>query len=44
MAIIPDLETSKRSREFESYSEIEKAEVVYEYLFVGLSHRKLDEL
>ncbi len=43
MSIIPDLEKSNRSREFESYSEIEKAEVVYEYLFVGISHRKLDE-
>ena len=39
----PGLEKSERSREFYKYTEVEKAQVVYEYLFKTVSHRFLDE-
>lgn len=42
--IFPDLEYTKRDNEFNTYSDLEKAQVVYGYLFDGYSHRKLDEL
>ncbi|MXQ51337.1 DUF3883 domain-containing protein [Salinicoccus hispanicus] len=46
---MPSLEFNKKSftpqrlKEFNSFNEKEKAEVVYSYLFKGLSHRKLEE-
>ena len=39
----PKIERSSRSREFDSYSSVVKAKVVYHYLFYGLSHRALDK-
>ncbi|MEN8699591.1 EVE domain-containing protein [Bacillus infantis] len=38
----PPLEPKKRSREYDSYSEELKLQVVYEYLFHGNTHRKPD--
>ena len=43
MVNIPKLDRSNRSREYERYTEHERAEVVFEYLFNGSSHRQLDE-
>ena len=43
MVEIPKLERSNRSREYDRYTEYERAEVVFEYLFKGSSHRQLDE-
>lgn len=43
MVEIPKLVKSKRSREFNKYPENKRAEVVFEYLFHGVSHRNLDE-
>ena len=42
--IIPQLVRSERSREYESYSEEQRADVVIGYLFDGMSHRKLDRV
>lgn len=42
--IFPSLEYSKRSKEYDIYSPLERAEVIYGYLFKGYSHRKLDTL
>lgn len=41
---IPPLVRSGRSREYESYSEEQRANVVVGYLFEGMSHRKLDRV
>jgi len=40
---IPPLEKSNRRREYDSYSTVVRAGVVYRYLFEGLSHRALDK-
>ncbi|WP_240339749.1 HNH endonuclease [Halobacillus ihumii] len=40
---VPDLESSKRAREYNIYSDKEKDLIVYEYLFKARSHRWLDE-
>lgn len=40
---IPKLNRSIRSREYNSYQQIIIDNIVYDYLFNGLSHRKLDE-
>lgn len=40
---IPKLNRSTRSREYNSYQQIIIDNIVYDYLFNGLSHRKLDE-
>jgi hypothetical protein len=40
---VPDLEPSKRSREYNKYSDEDKDSIVYEYLFRSMSHRRLDE-
>jgi len=40
---IPKLEKTKRRREYDSYSTVIRANVVYSYLFEGLSHRALDK-
>ncbi|MGP1906810.1 hypothetical protein ACTSEZ_01475 [Metabacillus sp. JX24] len=40
---VPDLEPSKRSREYNKYSNEDKDSIVYEYLFNAMSHRSLDE-
>ncbi|WP_082683311.1 HNH endonuclease [Fictibacillus sp. FJAT-27399] len=40
---IPNLEPSKRSREYNKYSNKDKDSIVYEYLFNAMSHRSLDE-
>lgn len=42
--ILPSLEYSNRSKEYDLYSPIERAEVIYGYLFEGHSHRQLDTL
>ena len=39
---IPGLVKSKRSREYDSYNETQRAQVVYAYLFKSMSHRQLD--
>jgi 5-methylcytosine-specific restriction enzyme A len=39
----PKIERANRIREFDSYSSVLKAKVVYNYLFKGLSHRALDK-
>jgi 5-methylcytosine-specific restriction enzyme A len=44
MVQIPILDRSDRSREFDKYADVERARVVYEYLFNGLSHRALDKI
>ena len=44
MMIIPELEKSGRQREFRDYSIEKTDEIVYRYLFEGLSTRKLDSL
>lgn len=41
--IFPDLKISNRNGEYSSYSIIIRAEVVYNYLFQSLSHRKIDK-
>lgn len=40
---IPKLQKSKRSREYEAYSQEIRDKVIYSYLFEGKSHRALDE-
>ena len=40
---IPKLERTSRHREYDSYSTVIRAKVVYLYLFEGLSHRALDK-
>ncbi len=40
--VIPKIKKSKRSREFNLYSEEERAEVVRAYLFKGMAHRQID--
>jgi 5-methylcytosine-specific restriction enzyme A len=40
---IPNLEPSKRAREYNKYSNKDKDSIVYEYLFNAMSHRSLDE-
>jgi 5-methylcytosine-specific restriction enzyme A len=40
---IPNLEPSKRAREYNKYSNKDKDLIVYEYLFNAMSHRSLDE-
>ncbi|MGG0120532.1 HNH endonuclease [Bacillus paranthracis] len=40
---IPDLEPSKRSREYNKYNNENKDSIFYEYLFNSKSHRWLDE-
>ena len=40
---LPKLYKSERSREFDSYPDIIKDKVVYEYLFNSKSHRQLDK-
>ena len=40
---IPPLDRTDRSREYNSYSTIIRANVIYLYLFEGLSHRAIDE-
>lgn len=42
--IFPSLEYSNRSKEYDLYSPIERAKVIYGYLFEGHSHRQLDTL
>lgn len=42
MNLLPQLSFSLRSREFKKYSDIECASMLYEYLFQGLSYRKID--
>ena len=39
---IPKINKSDRKREYELYSYEQRANIVYSYLFQGLSHRKLD--
>ena len=39
---IPKLKRNSRSREYDKYSEAQRAEVVRSYLFKGLSHRRID--
>ena len=41
--MIPKLNRSSRSREYEKYSDTERVRVVIGWLFDGLSHRQLDE-
>ena len=41
--MIPKLDKSSRSREFEKYSDAERVKVVKGWLFDGMSHRQLDE-
>ena len=41
--IIPKLNPTNRSREYNSYSQEERDKVIYNYLFNGLSHRDLDK-
>lgn len=40
---IPSLKCSNRKREYDLYSDKERDEVIYKYLFEGKSHRILDE-
>ena len=40
---IPKLQRSDRYREYDSVNERLRDEVVYKYLFAGMSHRQLDE-
>lgn len=40
---LPQLNKSERSREFDTYPDIIKDRVVYEYLFNEKSHRQLDK-
>ena len=40
--LIPLLEKSGRSREYDSYTPEERLRVVEAYLFKGLSHRRID--
>lgn len=40
---IPKLNRSNRSREYMQYNQVIIDNIVYDYLFYGLSHRKLDE-
>jgi 5-methylcytosine-specific restriction protein A len=40
---IPNIQKSKRSREWSNYSDQERAEVVKGWLFEGFTHRELDE-
>jgi 5-methylcytosine-specific restriction protein A len=40
----PELKISSRNGEYNSYSIVIRAEVVYRYLFEGLSHRNIDKI
>ncbi len=40
----PILKRSNRSREYKLYTEDQRSEIVYLYLFLSYSHRKLDEI
>ncbi len=40
---LPTLNRANRHREYDSYSSIIRGQVVYSYLFEGLSHRALDK-
>lgn len=40
--IIPDLKKSSRSREYNSYSDDQRRQVVKAWLFTGMTHRQID--
>lgn len=40
----PELKKTCRDGEYNSYSMMTRAEVVYQYLFEGCSHRKIDKV
>lgn len=42
MSNLPELKPSGRAREYNSYSDLLKAKVVYDHLTSGLQHRELD--
>lgn len=42
--IFPDLEYTSRDTEFKLYTNFQRAQVIFGYMFEGHSHRKLDEL
>ena len=43
MINFPDLIRSKRRREFDTYSDVERSSVLYHFLFLGFSSRELDK-
>lgn len=40
---LPALKRTNRRREYDSYSSVVRGQVIYSYLFEGLSHRALDK-
>lgn len=42
--IFPELKCSNRDTEFKLYTNFQRAQVIFSYMFEGYSHRKLDEL
>ena len=41
---IPHLKHSGRAREFNQYDDVKKAQILYLFLFKGLTHRELDKV